>query len=89
LNKKSNGDQIYHALAQEVSTFLAAPEWCTMPWSNIKKEDPDRLADIIAAYANVCDRVKCLEDAGSSPEDLNSAKTLLLSCLKLNNQLST
>ena len=53
-----------------------------MPWSNIKKNDLDRLDDIIAAHANVCDIVKCLEDAWSSPEDLNSAETLLLSCSK-------
>jgi hypothetical protein len=59
-----------------------------MPWSNTERNDSDRLVVIIAAYANVRDRVKYLEGAGSSHEDLNIAESLLLSCLKLNNQLS-
>src|SRR5277367_5553170 len=88
LNTKSNGDQVCHALAQEVPTFLDASEWCTMPWSNIKKNDPDRLVDITADYANVRDRVEYLEDIGSSPEELHSAERLLLSCLKLNDEPS-
>lgn len=59
-----------------------------MPWINIKKDDLDRLFDIIAAYGNVRERVKYLEDAGSSPDDLNIAESLLLSCLEVKKQLS-
>jgi hypothetical protein len=59
-----------------------------MPFVDTEKTDSDRLVDIIAAYANVRNSVKYLEDAGSSPEDLNIAESLLLSTLKLNTQLS-
>jgi len=78
---------MYHALAREVSTFPAAPEWCTMSWVDTKKTDSDCLVDNIAAYANIRDRVKYQEDARSS-KDLNVAESLLLSTLELNTQLS-
>jgi hypothetical protein len=59
-----------------------------MPWAGIPKNDSDHLVDIIAAYANVRDQVKFLEDAGFSLEELKYAESILKSVIKLSEQLS-
>ncbi|EXJ78442.1 hypothetical protein A1O1_08842 [Capronia coronata CBS 617.96] len=49
-------EQITHALATRKSTYLAQPEWVTVPWKIQPKSDLDQLLDIMAQLTTLIEQ---------------------------------
>jgi hypothetical protein len=76
----ANVKQCFDALSRSVSTYLAEPEWLTVPWENIPKSDMDRLFDIQFGLPAIFEREGQLEKEPPSATRTSDARKLLNRC---------
>src|SRR5277367_6485470 len=76
----ANVKQCFDALSRSVSTYLAEPEWLTVPWENIPKSDMDRLFDIQFSLPAIFEREGQLEMEPPSANRTSEARKLLDRC---------
>jgi hypothetical protein len=76
----ANIKQCFDALSRSVSTFLAEPEWLTVPWEIIPKSDMDRLFDIQFRLPAIFEREGQLEKEPPSAARKSEARKLFDRC---------
>jgi len=79
---------IFDAMSRRKSTFLADPEWCTVPWENIPKSPMDHLFDIMVQLPNIFERAERLHNYPPSIARTLKAKDLLHNCTYVDNQFA-
>src|SRR5580700_9039585 len=70
-------------MARRKATFLADPEWCSVPWEEIPKSDMDRLFDIQVLLPGIIERGERLESHPPSFHRRLKAKDLLQNCIQI------
>jgi hypothetical protein len=79
----ANIKQCFDALSRSVRTYLAEPEWLTVPWENFPKTDMDRLFDIQFRLPAIFEREGQLEKEPPSAARKIEAGKLLDQCNKV------
>lgn len=80
LYNPANIKQCFDALSRSRSTYLAEPEWLTVPWENIPKTDMDRLFDIQFHLPAIFEREGQLEKEPPSAKRKFEARKLFDRC---------
>src|SRR5450432_1539700 len=70
-------------MSHRKATFLADPEWYTVPWENIPKSDMDLLFDIQVLLPGIFEREERLEKLPPSANRRQQAKELLDYCAEV------
>jgi hypothetical protein len=70
-------------MTRRKGTFLADPEWCTVPWEQIPKNEMDRLFDIQVLLPGIFERGERLENYQPSIPRRLKAKDLLQNCFQI------